>query len=78
MSVWSFDYYPHARFIAPARGTAQIWRFCLGLVMAAALFLALSQLVFGTLFQIMEPDTVAVILACGLPRWGRLIGWSRC
>jgi membrane protease YdiL (CAAX protease family) len=65
MSVWSFDYYPHARFIAPARGTAQIWRLCLGLVMAAALFLALSQLVFGTLFQVMEPETVEVILADG-------------
>lgn len=43
MSVWTFDYYPHARFIAPAQGAAQLWRLCFGLVLAAGLFLALTQ-----------------------------------
>lgn len=63
MSVWSFDYRPHADFVAPARGAPQIWRLCLGLILAAALFLAIGQLVFGTLFQIMEPETTQAILA---------------
>ncbi|MEL6809609.1 MAG: type II CAAX endopeptidase family protein [Pseudomonadota bacterium] len=65
MSVWTFDYYPHARFIAPAQGAAQLWRLCFGLVLAAGLFLALTQLLFGTLFQMMEPGAVDAIMEDG-------------
>lgn len=65
MSVWSFDYRPHAAFVAPAQAAAQIWRLCLGLVLAAAFFLALSQLIFGSLFQVLEPEIVRAILADG-------------
>ena len=65
MSVLSFDYYPHARFIAPAQGAAQLWRLCFGLVLAAGLFLVLTQLLFGALFQMMEPDTVSAIMRDG-------------
>ncbi len=65
MSVWTFDYYPHARFIAPAQGAAQLWRFCFGLVLAAGLFLALTQVLFGTLFQVMEPGAVDSIMENG-------------
>jgi len=63
MSVWSFDYRPHARFVAPARGAAQIWRLCFGLVLAAGFFLVLTQLFFGTLFQVIEPGAVDAIIA---------------
>ncbi len=63
MSVWSFDYRPHARFVAPALAAPQLWRLCLGLVLAAAFFLALSQLVFGSLLQLLEPAAAQAILA---------------
>ena len=65
MSVWSFDYDPHARFIAPAHGAAQLWRLCFGLVLAAGLFLVLTQLLFNTLFQVMEPGAVDAIMEDG-------------
>lgn len=65
MSVWSFDYRPHAAFFAPALAARQIWRLCLGLVLGAALFLALGQLVFGSLFQILDPSLVSAIVADG-------------
>ncbi|MFL4469574.1 lysostaphin resistance A-like protein [Tateyamaria armeniaca] len=63
MSVWSFDYHPHDRFVAPAKGTAQVWRLCFGIVLAAGLFLVLSQMLFGTLFQVMPPHIVNAIIA---------------
>lgn len=63
MSVWSFDYRPHAHFFGPALATSQIWRLCLGLLLAAGLFLVLSQMIFGTLFRMMQPETVRAILA---------------
>ena len=50
MRVWSFDYHPHDRFVAPALGAAQLWRLCFGLVLAAGLFLVLSQFLIGTLW----------------------------
>lgn len=65
MSVWSFDYRPHDRFVAPARGAAQIWRLCLGIVLTAGFFLVLSQMIFGSLFQILGPSVVASIRADG-------------
>ncbi|MEM6371178.1 MAG: CPBP family intramembrane glutamic endopeptidase [Pseudomonadota bacterium] len=63
MSIWSFDYRPHARFVAPAQETAQLWRLAFGLVLAAGVFLALTRLVFSTLFQIMGPDAVDAVLS---------------
>lgn len=65
MSVWFFDYRPHAGFVAPARAAAQIWRLCLGVVLVAAFFLALGQLIFGSLFRVLAPETVRAILAEG-------------
>lgn len=65
MSVWSFDYRPHAGFVAPARAAPQLWRLMLGLVLAAGIFLALSQMIFGTLFSLMEPETARAISADG-------------
>ncbi|MEO9684246.1 MAG: CPBP family intramembrane glutamic endopeptidase [Tateyamaria sp.] len=65
MSVWSFDYRPHRRFVSPAEAKPQIWRLCFGLVLGAGLFLVLSQLIFGSLFRVMTPATVEAILADG-------------
>ncbi|WP_299721913.1 CPBP family intramembrane glutamic endopeptidase [uncultured Tateyamaria sp.] len=65
MSVWSFDYHPHDRFVAPARGTAQIWRLSFGLVLAAGIFLVLSKLMLETIFTLMDPVSVRVILSDG-------------
>ncbi|MEX0309511.1 MAG: lysostaphin resistance A-like protein [Tateyamaria sp.] len=62
MPVLHFDYRPHQQFIAPARARAQIWRLGLGIVLVAGFFLVLSQLVFGTLFGLMAPDTATAIL----------------
>lgn len=62
MSVWSFDYRPHRRFVAPAQGKPQIWRLCFGIVLGAGLFLVLSQLIFGFLFRVLPPDTANAIL----------------
>ncbi|MEX0371035.1 MAG: lysostaphin resistance A-like protein [Tateyamaria sp.] len=62
MPVLRFDYRPHQQFIAPARARAQIWRLGLGIVLVAGFFLVLSQLVFGTLFGLMAPDTATAIL----------------
>ena len=62
MRVLSFDYRPHARFIEPARGREQLWRLALGIVLVAGFFLVLSQLVFGTLLGLLEPQTANAIL----------------
>lgn len=56
MSVWRFDYPAHAAFVAPARAKPQVWRIGMGLVLAAGLFLALNQMVFGTLLGLMDPE----------------------
>lgn len=62
MGVLSFDYRPHDRFIAPARDKAQLWRLVLGMVLVAGFFLVLSQLVFGTLLGLLEPETARAVL----------------
>lgn len=65
MSLWSFDYRAHQRFVAPAQGRPQIWRLCFGIVLGAGLFLVFNQLIFGTLFRVLEPDTVKALLGDG-------------
>lgn len=62
MGVLSFDYRPHARFIGPARDRAQLWRLVLGIVLLAGFFLVLSQLVFGTILSLLEPQTANAVL----------------
>lgn len=56
MSLWSLNYAPHERFVAPARATPQLWRLMLGIVLVAGIFLVLSQMIFGTLFGVMGPE----------------------
>lgn len=62
MPVLHFDYRPHERFVGPARDKAQVWRLGLGIVLVAGFFLVLSQLVFGTLFGMMAPETASSVL----------------
>ncbi|MEL6450568.1 MAG: CPBP family intramembrane glutamic endopeptidase [Pseudomonadota bacterium] len=65
MSLRHFDYRPHDGFVAPARAAPQLWRLFLGLILAAGIFLALSQMIFGTLFSLMPPETARAIVADG-------------
>ncbi|WP_299746378.1 CPBP family intramembrane glutamic endopeptidase [uncultured Tateyamaria sp.] len=62
MGVLSFDYRPHDLFVAPARDRAQIWRLVLGVVLVAGFFLVLSQLVFGAILGLLDPETARAIL----------------
>ncbi len=62
MRVLSFDYRPHARFIDPARDRAQLWRLVLGIVLVAGFFLVLSNLVFGTILGVLDPQTASDVL----------------
>jgi hypothetical protein len=65
MNLWSLNYWPHDRFVAPARAAPQLWRLLLGMVLAAGFFLVLSQVVFGTLFGLMSPEMVERITTEG-------------
>lgn len=65
MSVWRFDYRAHAAFVAPALNKAQLWRIPFGIVLIAAFFLALSQMIFGTVLNLLGPDLSAEIQSDG-------------
>ncbi|WP_299139310.1 CPBP family intramembrane glutamic endopeptidase [uncultured Tateyamaria sp.] len=65
MSVWSFDYRPHRRFVATAEHSAQVWRLLLGIVLAAAIFLALSRMLISTVFTVLEPGARSTLIADG-------------
>lgn len=57
MMIWALNYRPHDTLVAPARAYPQLWRLALGIVLAAGIFLVLSQVLFGTLFGMMPPET---------------------
>lgn len=65
MSVLALNYGAHERFVEPARASAQLWRLALGIVLVAGIFLVLSQMIFGTLFRVMGPETAAQIARDG-------------
>ncbi|MEL7091236.1 MAG: CPBP family intramembrane glutamic endopeptidase [Pseudomonadota bacterium] len=52
MSIWRFDYAPHAAFVAPAIPKGQLWRLLIGIVLVAAFFLALSQMLVNTVMSL--------------------------
>mgnify|MGYP001794468694 CR=1 FL=1 len=52
MSIWRFDYAPHAAFVAPAIPKGQLWRLLIGIVLIAAFFLALSQMLVNTVMSL--------------------------
>lgn len=58
MTIWRFDYTPHADFVAPARDKAQIWRLAFGIVLVAAFFLTLSQILVGFVLSLRGGDTL--------------------
>ncbi len=58
---WSMNYRPHEALVAPARAYPQLWRLVLGIVLAAGIFLVLTQVLFGTLFGLMQPDTARAL-----------------
>ena len=49
-------YEPHQSLIAPARGTAALWRLVTGLVVATALFLGLAVFYSGIVRRVLSPD----------------------
>ncbi|WP_299684052.1 CPBP family intramembrane glutamic endopeptidase [uncultured Tateyamaria sp.] len=65
MSIWRLDYTAHATFVAPARAKAQAWRIPFGIVLVAAFFLMLSQMVFGTAINLMGPELAREIQSDG-------------
>ncbi|MEM8538803.1 MAG: CPBP family intramembrane glutamate endopeptidase, partial [Pseudomonadota bacterium] len=52
MSIWRFDYAPHAEFVAPALAKGQLWRLLIGIILVAAFFLALSQMLVNTVMSL--------------------------
>ncbi|MEM6339943.1 MAG: CPBP family intramembrane glutamic endopeptidase [Pseudomonadota bacterium] len=58
--ILAFDYRAHDSFVAPARQRPQIWRLLFGLVLIAAIYVALTQAVFSTIFQIAGSDADAL------------------
>ena len=62
MSIWTWDYRPHAAFVEPARARVHLWRVAFGIILIAAIFLALSQMIFGTILSALSPSVRADIL----------------
>ncbi|MEL7259986.1 MAG: CPBP family intramembrane glutamic endopeptidase [Pseudomonadota bacterium] len=65
MNLWRLNYAAHDAFVAPARAKAQMWRIPFGIVLVAAFFLALSQMVFGTVLNLVGPELAAEIQSDG-------------
>lgn len=65
MNVWALNYRAHTQFVDPAREKSQIWRFILGLTLSAAIFVALSQLVFGIFFSMLGPGSFESVSSTG-------------
>ena len=63
--VWRLDYRAHDAFVAPARAKPHAWRILFGIVLVAAFFLMLSQMIFGTVLQLVGPDVAADIQSDG-------------
>lgn len=52
MNVWALNYRAHAQFVEPARSKSQLWRFVLGLILVAAIFVALSRAFLDGFFRL--------------------------
>ena len=55
MSILRLNYAAHEGFVDPARVKGQLWRIPFGIVLIAAFFLTLSQMVFGTVLNLLGP-----------------------
>lgn len=58
MKVLHMDYAAHEQFVAPARDRAQVWRLCIGLIVAAGVYLLCNQFVFRNIFNLMGEDSL--------------------
>ena len=65
MSIWRLEYAAHDAYVEPARAKAQVWRIPFGIVLVAAFFLTLSQMVFGTVLNLMGPEFASEIESDG-------------
>ena len=65
MSIWRLNYAAHDAYVDPARAKAQVWRIPFGIVLVAAFFLTLSQMVFGTVLNLMGPEFASEIESDG-------------
>ena len=57
---WRPDYSAHEAFVAPARESAALWRFLLGLLVAVVAYAALNTLFFQTAYQLAGPDAAGL------------------
>ncbi len=55
-TLLSSDYSAHARFIAPARATAEVWRLVVGLILASGVIMLCSPLLWQFLSYVMSED----------------------
>lgn len=65
MSIWRLNYAAHDAYVAPARAKAHVWRIPFGIVLVAAFFLTLSQMVFGTVLNLLGPEFASEIESDG-------------
>lgn len=56
---WRTAYHAHDALIAPARGSAQVWRLVMGLIIASGVYLICNQTLFQTLFTWQGRDAQA-------------------
>ncbi|MGB7318521.1 MAG: CPBP family intramembrane glutamic endopeptidase [Planktotalea sp.] len=55
-TVFAFDYSAHARFVAPARDAAEVWRLVLGLILAVFIIWVSAPLLWQVLFYGLSDD----------------------
>jgi membrane protease YdiL (CAAX protease family) len=55
-TLFSFDYSAHARFVAPARDSAEIWRLLLGLIMTMVIIFISAPVIWPVLATILSED----------------------
>lgn len=56
MTLFGLNYAAHDAFLDPARAKAEAWRIPFGIVLVAAFFLTLSQMVAGTVINMVGPE----------------------
>ncbi len=61
MMYWLRDRRAHDVFVEPARAKPQIWRLVFGIVLVAAILLALNSMIFGAVLGVLEPETARSI-----------------
>lgn len=60
-TIFAFDYTAHARFVAPARDTAEVWRLVLGLVFAIGFVWTCAPLIWQILYLVLSDESYRVL-----------------